>query len=171
MRIGRKNLIWVCKVFRGWPQSVIRTLSSGPWRHRSCGAAEPANASRVIIPRAPRHRCHQELAFRRIGEESWSRGTIVNISKSGVLFSADRKFKPPVAVELRFEFPKPVIGAKGALASGQAVIVRHAGFSDANTPSAFAAMYEDIWIDLRRVIGDDRGPERFKSSMLPDREL
>lgn len=162
----RKSLVWIRKAFPAWAQRVIRILT--PSSRRCWSAAESAGGPRVIIPRAPRHSCHQELAFRRIGEKLWSRGTIVNISKSGIHFPADREFRPPVAVELRFEFPEPVMGTKGARASGRAVIIRPAGSSGANDQSVFGVMYEDIWIDLRRIIDDDRGLASFELSMLPD---
>ena len=83
---------------------------------------------------------------------------MINISKSGILFHTGRTVEPLASVELRFELPKEVSGAKRVHASGRAVIVRELNPSEPDIQGGSAAMYTDLWVDIRRIIGDDRGP-------------
>ena len=147
----------MASIFPTWARKIITNLFSPCRKGRDGTAREADFASHVLIPRAERYNYQREIHFRRVGDEAWSKGTIMNISRSGVLFHAGRKVEPPVVVELRFELPKQMSRAKGARASGRAVIVREAG-PEPNIQGGVAAMYEDLWVDIRRIIGDDRGP-------------
>ena len=149
---------WLANIFPTWARKIITNLFSPCRKGRDGSAREADFASHVLIPRAERYNYQREIHFRRVGDEAWSKGTIMNISRSGVLFHAGRKVEPPVLVELRFELPKQMSRAKGARASGRAVIVREAGPSEPNIQGGVVAMYEDLWVDIRRIIGDDRGP-------------
>jgi hypothetical protein len=52
--------------------------------------------------RAQRFRIQTVLWYRKLGDEEWRQGTILNISESGVLFETGHAVWPNTAVEMRF---------------------------------------------------------------------
>ncbi len=61
-------------------------------------------------PRAERFPIRTPLRYREGGQADWNEGTTVNISRSGVLFSAEKNVEPKTVLELRIMFPAEVIG-------------------------------------------------------------
>ena len=91
------------------------------------------------LPRAPRFSLPIAILYRTPGDASWQEGWTENISKSGVLFRADRTIKLDTPVELMMEIPTfiatPVAGP--AICRGR--IVRAEGPSPLEDRPAFAA--------------------------------
>jgi hypothetical protein len=50
------------------------------------------------------------VQYREGGEESWHEGTTINISRSGVLFSAAGPLEPQTVLEMRIAFPAELTG-------------------------------------------------------------
>ena len=75
---------------------------------------EPRQEERGCIPRAERFPIRAPLRYRESGQATWSEGTTVNISRSGVLFSAEREIEPKTLLEVRILFPADNIGENPA---------------------------------------------------------
>lgn len=91
------------------------------------------------VPRAPRFAIPITILYRTPGDASWQEGWTENISKSGVLFRADRHLKLYTPVEMLLDIPTfiatPVAGS--AICRGR--IVRAERGSPAEDRPAFAA--------------------------------
>ena len=70
----------------------------------------------TITPRAVRVSMPMAIMFRRIGEEDWLSGKVVNLSESGVLFGPT-ELQPGASVEVLLSPPIQV----GSLATGKQV--------------------------------------------------
>jgi PilZ domain-containing protein len=90
-------------------------------------------------PRAPRFSIPIAILYRTPGDATWLEGWTENISKSGVLFRADRELELDTPVEMMMEIPTfistPVAGP--AICRGR--IVRAVGPSPLEDRPAFAA--------------------------------
>ena len=64
----------------------------------------------TYIARPPRFAIRASLHYRRSGELEWRSGTTINISRSGVLFTAGRDLLPETVLEMRIVFPAEVTG-------------------------------------------------------------
>jgi hypothetical protein len=64
-----------------------------------------------LVQRAPRFAIRTPVQFRESGQGTWSEGTTVNISRSGVLFNADNLLERETMLEMRIIFPAEVTGA------------------------------------------------------------
>ena len=59
-------------------------------------------------PRAPRFALELPVLYRRHGAEQWEEGRMRNISRSGLLFSAERAFSVNTRIELTFTLPRVI---------------------------------------------------------------
>ena len=71
-------------------------------------------AHREFKPRAERFPIRTPLRYRESGRTTWSEGTTVNMSRSGVLFSAEEEILPETMLELRILFPPEIVAGPPA---------------------------------------------------------
>ncbi len=64
--------------------------------------------------RSPRYPVETPCRFRKPGQNDWLQGMIANISKSGILFRADREMELQTTLQMNFELPPEIAGGKGA---------------------------------------------------------
>ena len=62
------------------------------------------------VPRARRLRVDVPVSFREKGTDKWLRGTVVNISQSGVFFHAHESLPHDTDLEMIFEMPEEITG-------------------------------------------------------------
>ena len=76
---------------------------------------ESTRAQRFVIP--------MPLRYRRPGEREWHNGEVENISRTGVLFSAEELMDLSAPIEMRFQLPVEIGGATAAqvLCAGEIV--------------------------------------------------
>jgi hypothetical protein len=86
--------------------------------------SEAEEAKAVSRTRAQRYPIQVALRYRTASESEWHRGQTENISRSGVLFQADRVLEVNTPVELSFPLPVEVGGEPGALVFCEGRIVR-----------------------------------------------
>ena len=55
--------------------------------------------------RAFRFRIQTPLRYRESGQTAWCEGTVINVSRSGVLFHAASEVEPKITLELQILFP------------------------------------------------------------------
>jgi hypothetical protein len=65
------------------------------------------------IPRAARYQIAIPLRYRTLGESSWYDGRSENISRTGLLFRAERLLSEQVSIEMMLEMPAEVTAASG----------------------------------------------------------
>jgi len=68
---------------------------------------------RIIVPRAVRHRITIALRYRKTGDPIWRDGLSENISRTGLLFRAERLLPAQTAIEMMLELPSEVAGSGG----------------------------------------------------------
>ena len=108
----------------------------------------PAVAARPAPGRAPAAGPHRALRFevqlpvkfRPVGETSWSRGTTVNISASGMFFRVERPVPGGSAVEILIELPV----AEGG--SGDVNLIRCNGHTTRSVPPVRPGAYASVGI-------------------------
>ncbi|MCI0348187.1 MAG: PilZ domain-containing protein [Acidobacteriales bacterium] len=93
-------------------------------------------------PRARRFNVSLDVQFRRKNSEAWSRGTITNISQSGVLLAADHELQLPrhAAIEMIFEMPSEISGQPHSDVLCDAYVVR--AISASQSPTIAVAILE-----------------------------
>ena len=64
--------------------------------------------------RSPRYPVETPCRFRKPGQNDWLQGMIANISKSGILFRADREMELQTTLQLNFKLPAEIAGGLGA---------------------------------------------------------
>ena len=69
-----------------------------------------ASTNRVSPTRAQRFQLHLPLRYRRLGENDWHQGTTENISRSGMLFTADEMLQPSAQLEINLVLPAELAG-------------------------------------------------------------
>jgi hypothetical protein len=118
-------------------------------------AAEPTTRRRTRekkpswVPRARRLKLHLPLRYRVKNLSTWSEGTILNISQSGVLFQGAAELPINALVEMVFEMPEEISGQKNSnvLCQGRIIRAKQADrpteSSDGEPGSALAASILD----------------------------
>src|SRR5262245_22229982 len=116
-------------------------VSSDPRFEVNCG--EPPMTPRELhVPRAQRFAIPIAILYRTAGETEWGSGQAENISRSGVLFRADRRMEPNTPIEILLDMPSAVATTAGtALRRGR--IVRAVSPSPLEDRPAFAAAFVD----------------------------
>ena len=76
------------------------------------------------VPRARRLKLNLSLRYRVKNLSTWSEGTIVNISQSGVLFQGATELPVNALVEMVFEMPEEISGQKNSNVLCQGKIIR-----------------------------------------------
>lgn len=64
--------------------------------------------------RSPRFPVELPCRFRKPGQIDWLQGMTANVSKSGILFRADREMEVQTTLQMNFELPSEIAGGKGA---------------------------------------------------------
>jgi PilZ domain len=64
----------------------------------------------AMLSRAQRFLVQLPIRYKKIGGRRWFEGKTENISRSGVLFRADRVLKPKTAIQMSFTLPVSVKG-------------------------------------------------------------
>ena len=91
------------------------------------------------IPRAQRFPIHTTLRYRPSGESEWQEGETVNISRTGVMFRAERLVAEQTPVEMSFELPVEIADDSAAIIFCQGEIVRTIMPPASDAPPAIAA--------------------------------
>lgn len=97
--------------------------------------------------RAERFAISTPLRYRRDGETTWSEGATENISRSGILFWAERQMVTDTPVEMLFTLPEQILGEGGnttVLCHGR--IVRTAPPNDSDPRPRLAATIQSYQI-------------------------
>lgn len=100
-------------------------------------SAVPAKEN--YIDRAQRFPIQAPMQFREGGESDWHEGTTLNISRSGVLFRAEREIETKKVLEMRIAFPPEMTGGSETSVVCWGPIVRRQILGEANGRTAFAA--------------------------------
>jgi PilZ domain len=75
-------------------------------------------------PRAPRIQIECPLRFRPVGQAEWFPAVMFNVSRSGVVFRADRILGVQTSVEMTFTIPPEIARKEGALVNCRGEVVR-----------------------------------------------
>ena len=95
------------------------------------------------VPRARRIKLSdQELKFRPKGAAAWQRGTIDNISSTGVLFHSQHVLADNTDIEMIFEMPTEISGQKHAKVMCRGMVVRSI---EPGEPGGLPGMAAGIW--------------------------
>ncbi len=99
----------------------------------------PVRGKEKVSPfRARRFDLHLPLKYRQVGEQHWRQGTTENISRSGMLFSAEEMISPNAQLEIYLVLPVEVAGvAAEVVCRGQVVRSKRPG--ESRTSPALAA--------------------------------
>jgi two-component system, cell cycle sensor histidine kinase and response regulator CckA len=76
------------------------------------------------VSRAKRFNLHIPLKYRLVGERAWGKATTENISRSGVLFRAERVIRPPAQLEINLVLPEEISGLSTAEVICRGEVVR-----------------------------------------------
>ena len=90
--------------------------------------------------RAQRFLLHVPIRYREIGGTTWFDGKTENISRTGVLFSAEHLLKPNATVELSLSLPARIIDDRPAKIFCRAEVIRTVRGSTKGVPSVAAAI-------------------------------
>ncbi len=111
--------------------------------------AEPASRRRsrekkpTWVPRARRLKLNLALRYRVKNLSTWSEGTIVNISQSGVLFQGTTEVPVNALVEMVFEMPEEISGQKNSNVLCQGRVIRSKEAQDTDAGFGLAASILD----------------------------
>jgi hypothetical protein len=106
------------------------------------------------VPRAERYAIPITILYRSAGELDWRPAVAENISRSGVLFRAERRLEPNTPLEMMLDIP-PAISASvsgGAMRRGR--VVRSVSSLIEDRAAIAAAFVDDqhaLTIDPRRI--------------------
>jgi hypothetical protein len=111
--------------------------------------------SRTYLPRAERYAIPIAILYRSVGEADWRPGLTENISRSGVLFRADRRLEPNTALEMMLDIPPIVSASQSGSALRRGRVVRAIQPSTRDARAVVAATFVDFQpappIDPRRI--------------------
>jgi DNA-binding response OmpR family regulator len=91
------------------------------------------------VSRAKRFNLHIPLKYRLVGERTWSKGTTENISRSGVLFRAEKVIQPQAQLEINLVLPPEISGLSTAEVICRGEVVRAVHSEPPTTNLALAA--------------------------------
>ncbi len=91
-----------------------------------------------LMARAQRYSVTAPFRYRHAGSRDWNGGTIVNVSRSGVLFAAETAIAPGRVIEIWFSLPPLQAGSYGAEVVASGFVVRA---DDAANPPQLAARF------------------------------
>jgi hypothetical protein len=107
------------------------------------------------LPRAERFAIPIAILYRSPGELDWRPGLTENISRSGVLFHAERRLEPNTLVEMMLDLPTLIDAPAPGTALRRGRIVRALAPTRAQTRHAVAATFVDYFhtppVDPRRI--------------------
>ena len=98
-----------------------------------------ARQLRALARRAERFPIQASLRYRMSADATWSEGTSVNISRSGILFRAAEKLQPKTMIEMQILFADSTKGEAPANIACWGPIVRTEPASHADSRPALAA--------------------------------
>ncbi len=91
--------------------------------------------------RAQRFKLHIPIQYRAVGQVEWRDGTTENISRSGVLFHADRVLEPSAQLEITLMLPFEIFGLSSTEIFCKAEVVRTVTTEAQTVESAMAAKF------------------------------
>jgi len=118
-------------------------------------------------PRARRIKLNgQEMKYREVGTAAWRRGTVENVSQTGILFRAADVLAENAEVEMVLEMPPEITGQEHLQVIARGMVVRTAPAGNGNGKAAIAA---GIW-DYRVLHDENESPAAMVEPHLPDSE-
>jgi PilZ domain-containing protein len=107
------------------------------------------------LPRAERYAIPIAILYRSPGELDWQPGLTENISRSGVLFRADRRLEPNTPLEMLLDLPTLIAAPASGTSLRRGRVVRAIAPSIIEDRPAVAAAFIDFQhtppIDPRRI--------------------
>ena len=109
---------------RPWRQADVRKeqepARAGGRQGRACSKKKPSWS-----PRARRIKLNtQEMKYREVGTAAWHRGTVENVSQTGLLFRAAKALAENAEVEMILEMPPEIVGQEHAQVIARGMVVR-----------------------------------------------
>jgi len=118
-------------------------------------------------PRARRIKLNgQEMKYREVGTAAWHRGTVENVSQTGILFRAADVMERDAEVEMILEMPPEITGQQHAQVIARGMVVRSVPPENGDGQPAIAA---GIW-DYRVLHDPDEPQSASAEPQLPDSE-
>jgi len=124
-------------VTRDAPVEEPIALLQKPFALSTLGISVREKLSSVL--RAKRFNLQLPLKYRLLGELAWSKGTTENISRSGMLFRAEKVIQPQVQLEINLVLPPEITGLSTAEVVCRAEVVRALHSDKATMSPAVAA--------------------------------
>lgn|SRR5262249_49802576 len=107
------------------------------------------------VPRAQRYAIPIAILYRSPGELSWWSGLTENISRSGVLFLAERRLEPNTPLEMMLDLPSIIAAPASGKALRRGRVVRAVHPAAVQDRAAVAAAFIDFQhtpaLDPRRI--------------------
>ena len=117
---------------------------------RACSAKKPSWS-----PRARRIKLNdQEMKYRVVGARSWERGSVVNVSQTGLLFRAAEVLPENTELEMILEMPREITGQEHSQVIARGFVVRATPAENEKSKPSVAA---GIW-DYRILHGKGENP-------------
>lgn len=106
---------------------------------RACSAKKPSWS-----PRARRIKLNdQEMKYRPVGARTWQRGSVVNVSQTGLLFRAAEVLPENTELEMILEMPREIIGQEHSQVIARGFVVRTIpAENDKGKPSVAAGIWD-----------------------------
>jgi len=118
-------------------------------------------------PRARRIKLNgREMKYREVGTAAWHRGTVENVSQTGILFRAADVMERDAEVEMILEMPPEITGQPHAQVIARGMVVRSVPPENGDGKPAIAA---GIW-DYRVLHDADEPRAASAEPQLPDNE-
>jgi len=118
-------------------------------------------------PRARRIKLNgQEMKYREVGTAAWHRGTVENVSQTGILFRAADVMERDAEVEMILEMPPEITGQQHAQVIARGMVVRSVPPENGDGQPAIAA---GIW-DYRVLHDPDEPQSASAEPQRPDSE-
>jgi hypothetical protein len=79
-------------------------------RRQSAGTIQEISSHPEYVERAFRYPIHTSIRFRKSGAHNWHEGSVINISRTGVLFQSDINLPARTLLEMQVVLPHEVPG-------------------------------------------------------------